>query len=168
MLALALAAPATASTTATQSVKTLRAGVTFYRQAAWRWQAQMRAPLTHSNRAEKRSHSTVYLHWLADRWRARARTARATAAAFFRRLYAKWACIHRGEGSWTANTGNGYYGGLQMDIGFQRSYNGRALRRYGTADKWPIREQLYAAELAYKSGRGFYPWPNTARACGLL
>jgi hypothetical protein len=24
------------------------------------------------------------------------------------------------------------------------------------------------AERAYRSGRGFYPWPNTARACGLI
>src|SRR4051812_14293335 len=29
-----------------------------------------------------------------------------------------WLCIHSGEGSWTANTGNGYYGGLQMDYSF--------------------------------------------------
>ena len=165
LAALALAAPATPSTT---TVKALRSSVSFYRQATWRAQSQMLAPLTHSNRAEKRSHSVVYLHWLADRWRARARIARAGNAAFFRRLYAKWACIHGGEGAWNSNTGNGYYGGLQMDISFQRSYNGRAVRRYGTADKWPIREQLIAAERAYKSGRGFYPWPATARACGLL
>jgi hypothetical protein len=24
------------------------------------------------------------------------------------------------------------------------------------------------AERAYRSGRGFYPWPNSARACGLI
>src|SRR5439155_1969022 len=27
-------------------------------------------------------------------------------------------CIHRYEGGWSSNTGNGYYGGLQMDLGF--------------------------------------------------
>ena len=31
-------------------------------------------------------------------------------------------CIHSYEGGWTSNTGNGYYGGLQMDWGFMRTY----------------------------------------------
>lgn len=77
-------------------------------------------------------------------------------------------CIHRYEGAWNANTGNGYYGGLQMDIAFQSLYGGEFLQRWGTADRWPVWAQLEAAARAYNSGRGFYPWPNTARACGLL
>ena len=32
-------------------------------------------------------------------------------------------CIHRYEARWT-DTGAPYYGGLQMDLGFQRSYGG--------------------------------------------
>ena len=31
------------------------------------------------------------------------------------RLHDSFLCIHRYEGSWDANTGNGYYGGLQID-----------------------------------------------------
>jgi hypothetical protein len=77
-------------------------------------------------------------------------------------------CIHRYEGSWTANTGNGYYGGLQMDVGFQRRYGGEFSSRWGTADNWPAWAQLETAARAYRSGRGFWPWPNTARACGLI
>jgi hypothetical protein len=77
-------------------------------------------------------------------------------------------CIHRYEGSWTANTGNGYYGGLQMDLTFQAHYGAEFLRLWGTADNWPVWAQLQAAVRAYQSGRGFYPWPNTARACGLI
>jgi hypothetical protein len=77
-------------------------------------------------------------------------------------------CIHHHEGAWNANTGNGFYGGLQMDLGFQASYGADFLRRWGTADKWPVWAQLQAAGRAYQSGRGFYPWPNTARACGLI
>ena len=77
-------------------------------------------------------------------------------------------CIHHYEGAWTSNTGNGYYGGLQMDVAFQSRYGGEFLRRWGTADGWPAWAQLTAAVRAYRSGRGFYPWPNTARACGLL
>jgi hypothetical protein len=77
-------------------------------------------------------------------------------------------CIHHYEASWDANTGNGYYGGLQMDIPFQSRYGPAYLNRYGTADRWPVWAQLEAAAKAYRSGRGFWPWPNTARVCGLL
>jgi hypothetical protein len=77
-------------------------------------------------------------------------------------------CIHRYEGAWNSNTGNGYYGGLQMDMPFQGRYGTDFLQRWGTADNWPVWAQLQAAARAYQSGRGFSPWPNTARACGLL
>jgi hypothetical protein len=77
-------------------------------------------------------------------------------------------CIHRFEGAWRSRTGNGYYGGLQMDRSFQRMYGREFLARWGTADNWPVWAQLTAAVRAYRSGRGFTPWPNTARACRLL
>jgi len=77
-------------------------------------------------------------------------------------------CIHRYEGAWTANTGNGYYGGLQMDRGFMERYGAEFIGRWGTADNWPVWAQLEAAARAHDSGRGFTPWPNTARFCGLL
>jgi hypothetical protein len=77
-------------------------------------------------------------------------------------------CIHHYEGAWDSNTGNGYYGGLQMDITFQSVYGAEFLNRWGTADNWPPWAQIRAAVRAYQSGRGFYPWPNTARACGLI
>lgn len=79
-----------------------------------------------------------------------------------------WLCIHRYEGPWNANTGNGYYGGLQMDYAFMSSYGGRYLSQYGTADHWTPAQQMEVAERARLSGRGYFPWPNTARACGLI
>ena len=83
----------------------------------------------------------------------------------FRRLYEKWRCIHEHEGAW--NDPNGpYYGGLQMDISFQRAHGWDFYRRWGTADRWPVWAQLVTAERAYRI-RGFSPWPNTARTCGL-
>lgn len=83
-------------------------------------------------------------------------------------LNASFLCIHHYEGAWNANTGNGYYGGLQMDLAFQGRYGADFGRRWGTADNWPVWAQLQAAVRAYQSGRGFHPWPNTARACGLI
>jgi hypothetical protein len=76
-------------------------------------------------------------------------------------------CIHRYEGAWTANTGNGYYGGLQMDLRFMSLYGPEFVDRWGTADNWPAWAQLEAGARASESGRGFTPWPNTSRVCGL-
>lgn len=75
--------------------------------------------------------------------------------------------VGSGEGSWQANTGNGYYGGLQEDLDFQRTYAPQLLRTKGTADRWTPWQQIWTAERAIKT-RGFGPWPKTARACGLL
>ena len=83
-------------------------------------------------------------------------------------LHDSFECIHGFEGAWDSNTGNGYYGGLQMDLQFQSLYGPEFLSRWGTADNWPPWAQLVAAVRAYQSGRGFAPWPNTARFCGLL
>lgn len=79
-----------------------------------------------------------------------------------------WLCIHRYEGAWNAHTGNGYYGGLQMDISFMRHYGAGLLERKGTADRWTPLEQMWVAEAALNAGRGFYPWPQTAHWCGLI
>ena len=83
-------------------------------------------------------------------------------------LWRAFICIHRYEGAWNANTGNGYYGGLQMDWSFMRSYGREYLRRWGPAHHWPPSVQILVAMRAYNSGRGFNPWPYTARRCGLL
>lgn len=83
-------------------------------------------------------------------------------------LNGSFLCIHHFEGAWNANTGNGYFGGLQMDLSFQTRYGPEFLARWGTADNWPPWAQLQAAVRAYQAGRGFGPWPNTARFCGLL
>jgi hypothetical protein len=114
-------------------------------QRLYRWQVKAAtATLTVSRQA-------THLSVVAPRW-----------------LTTAFICIHGFEGAWNANTGNGYYGGLQMDSGFMRHYGAPYVRRWGTADRWPAWAQIAAAVRAYRAGRGFYPWPNTARACGLL
>ncbi len=76
-------------------------------------------------------------------------------------------CIHGHEGAWNDNTGNGYFGGLQMDLAFQFRYGPDFMRQWGAANNWPAWAQMEAARRAYASGLGFGPWPNTARACHL-
>jgi hypothetical protein len=75
-------------------------------------------------------------------------------------------CIHGFEGSWQ-DPNAPYYGGLQMDMSFQKAYGPEYLAKFGTADNWPISVQLAVGIKAYLSGRGFGPWPNTSRYCNL-
>ena len=77
-----------------------------------------------------------------------------------------WLCIHHYEGSWT-DSGSPYWGGLQMDLGFQETYGRWLLQHKGTADHWSPLEQIWVAVRASRS-RGFSPWPNTAQYCGML
>ena len=74
-------------------------------------------------------------------------------------------CIHRYEGSWT-DPNAPYYGGLQMDLSFQRAYGREFMRRWGTADNWPVYAQLEAGRRAVRV-RGFGPWPVTRHYCGV-
>ena len=81
-------------------------------------------------------------------------------------------CIHKYEGSWRDPNGP-YYGGMQMDWNFQNTYGTWLLHHVGTADRWTPHQQLTVSYRAYKGWKGFpargwYPWPQTARECGLL
>jgi hypothetical protein len=129
-----------------------------YRAETWRWQAltgstRIRASLRPSTRA-------VLRFWV-----------RAAGRAYLKAIHpphkGAWLCIHRYEGSWR-DSGDPYWGGLQMDRGFMAGYAPRYLLRRGFADRWSPLEQMWVAERAYRSGRGFYAWPNTARYCGLI
>lgn len=136
-----------------------------YQRETWRWQSLMGVRRTPSSAQALKDPSIKYKVWVRNLWRKRAHHARRHA----RRPPHKsgWLCIHRHEGPW--NDPNApYYGGLQMDISFQRTYGPRLLRRKGTADHWTPLEQMWVAERAHRSGRGYYPWPNTARYCGLI
>jgi hypothetical protein len=78
----------------------------------------------------------------------------------------QWMCIHHYEGAWN-DVGGPYWGGLQMSLTFQERYGGWLYQWKGTADHWTPLEQIWTAERAAQS-RGFWPWPNTARLCGLI
>jgi hypothetical protein len=143
----------------------LLSSIAHHRTNAWRWQQLMGKPRTRASKTVRRSRSPLYRRWVLRLWRERARAVQRQAQRP-PRLRA-WLCIHRYEGRWNDSNAP-YYGGLQMDLAFQRHYGASLLRRKGTADHWTPLEQMWVAERAYRSGRGFYPWPNTARACGLI
>ena len=126
--------------------------------------AEQTVPLSEYQRVRRKSAKRLH------GWRRAARQRERLKGAMWHRIdyvAAGLRCIHTLEGSWRAATGNGYFGGLQMDLSFQRHYGAPLLERYGTADRWPPEAQLAVGTVAYYSGRGFGPWPNTRRGCGL-
>jgi hypothetical protein len=67
-------------------------------------------------------------------------------------------------GNWGINTGNGYYGGVQFDVGTWRSNGGGAFAsRPDLAGK---SEQITVAERVLDA-RGWGPWPACSRRLGL-
>jgi len=105
------------------------------------------------------------------RWQARHKAAHKRKKACPPPLYvgdvSAWTCIHGYEGRWN-DSGDPYWGGLQMDKSFMQTYAPRWLLAKGWADSWTPTEQMYVAQRAHDRGRGYGPWPNTARYCGLL
>jgi hypothetical protein len=140
----------------------LRRHIRRFRADTRHWQTVMngRPPATARRLA---ANSLPRLHQLARRWQRRAH--RLWLLATHPPRLRDWLCIHRYEGSW-ADSGSPYWGGLQMDLSFQQTYGGWLLTHKGTADHWSPLEQIWVAERASRS-RGFSPWPNTARDCGL-
>lgn len=78
-----------------------------------------------------------------------------------------WDRLRRCEcpAGWHCNTGNGYFGGLQMDPPFWRTYGG--LRLAARPDLATREQQIEVAERG-RAARGFTPWPTCARRLGLL
>ena len=135
-----------------------------YQDSTWRWERLMgeRRTGTDGRVLTEMAVSDVRRAVLLWQRRAGAAHRRALRPPHLR----DWLCIHHYEGSWS-DAGAPYWGGLQMSLSFQERYGGWLYRMKGTADHWTPLEQIWTAEKARKS-RGFWPWPNTARFCGLI
>jgi hypothetical protein len=81
-------------------------------------------------------------------------------------------CIHLKEGPWTANTGNGYYGGMQFAAKTWKRVGGKpdpAFRHPGDA-AYPFTaspaEQIYRAWLLWKHDGGTWrSWGAVGASC---
>jgi hypothetical protein len=152
--------------TETAETRALLGQAVHYRKIARRWLALMgRAAPRVSPPSMTFASLLTRRQWLAGAWRAKAVRVKRRAAHPPHR--SAWLCIHAYEGSWHDPYAP-YYGGLQMDLAFQRQYGARLLRWKGTANRWTPLEQMWVAERALRAGRGFYPWPVSARRCGLI
>ncbi len=162
-------AATTGSEDTTRSHSELRAArywsrhVRRFRAGTRRWLTVIRGRPPRNTSRRLSGRSPARLRKLANAWRHREHAA-------WRRAnhppdFGGWLCIHHYEGSWT-DSGGPYWGGLQMDLSFQARYGAWLLRHKGTADRWSPLEQIWTAVRASRV-RGFSPWPNTARYCGL-
>lgn len=104
--------------------------------------------------------------WGATKVKTQAKDSRCLSSKLMDWYYTSGAkCVHEHEGAWTSNTGNGYYGGFQADLSFAASYGSEYYPP--TPDQWTPLQQIHMAYRGWLA-RGWYPWPNTARMCGLL
>lgn len=166
VIALAMATSTAQASSKAQTISAIESYIT----ATHHRQTVMGAPLTPTTGSYLTTTSAKYRAWVLNYWKH-------VNKGVFDRFTAPpnanaWKCILKYETgytyNWHINTGNGYYGGLQMDRTFQSTYGSYLLQLKGTANNWTPAEQMWVAEHARASGRGYYPWPNTARACGLI
>jgi len=69
------------------------------------------------------------------------------------------------NGHWAANTGNGYYGGLQEDLVFWRRHGGLA---YASRPDLASRAAQIAVAQQGLSIQGWRAWPACSRRLGLV
>jgi len=81
-------------------------------------------------------------------------------------------CIHRHEGAWSANTGNGYFGGMQFTAQTWICMNGQPVPAFvhpgDPAYPFSVspREQLHRAWLLWlRDGRSWRSWGAVGAAC---
>src|SRR2546423_11235830 len=96
--------------------------------------------------------SIQYRLWVRDLWKTRA--TRMQRLALNPPHKSEWLCIHRYEGRWS-DAEAPYYGGLQMDLTFQRHYGGYLLSSQGTAEHSSPLEQMLVAQPAHRRARAF-------------
>jgi hypothetical protein len=116
----------------------------------------------HGHTQWRRGQGTPHHTWRYYRREARRRNAYVAAA---RRNRARQAAVRRWQGvancesggNWRANTGNGYYGGLQFSLSTWRAYGGGG---YPHAN--PAWRQAQIADRV-RTQSGLHHWPNCGR-----
>ena len=81
-------------------------------------------------------------------------------------------CVHLKEGAWTANSGNGYFGGMQFAASTWRRVGGKAVPafKHPGDPAYPFSaspaEQLYRAWLLWKRDGGTWrSWGAVGASC---
>ena len=66
-------------------------------------------------------------------------------------------------GNWAINTGNGYYGGLQFNLGTWQAYGGQGLPSENSREQ----QIAVAQKLVAASGGSYGAWPHCSSQLGL-
>lgn len=148
----------------TAALRYLEGRLRHYEQETWYWQRLTGSPRTETAGRRLAAMAVDDLQRTVRAWQRR--DLKAHRVAQHPPHMREWMCIHHYEGAWN-DVGGPYWGGLQMSLSFQQRYGSWIYRLKGTADHWTPLEQIWTAEKARQS-RGFWPWPNTARICGLI
>ena len=76
----------------------------------------------------------------------------------------EWDAVARCEsgGNWAINTGNGYYGGLQFNVGTWQAYGGSGLPSDASRET-----QIAIATKVRNASGGYGAWPGCAAKLGL-
>jgi hypothetical protein len=163
-----LAVQAASATTASQKLRKSETVVAWYEgKGAWTLRPRYaKCKQLRFSSAEDR----CYRHRLGYRWH-KQRVAKLTPKPQLSHL-AGWLCILSREGAWN-DSGDPYWGGLQMGWWFMRTYGSGLLKAKGPASNWTPHEQMAAAEGGYNmSGysRAWLAgqWPNTYPPCAHL
>jgi Transglycosylase-like domain len=84
-------------------------------------------------------------------------------AAVRRALVDRWSGVAQCEsgGNWATNTGNGYYGGLQFNLGTWAAYGGQS-----RPDLQPAWYQATIADRVRVGSQGLGAWPHCGRHYG--
>jgi len=90
-------------------------------------------------------------------------TLAAPANAVSMRTWSRLAKCESG-GRWHINTGNGYYGGLQISPGTWRSFGGK---RYAALPHGASKRQQVRVAKRIKRHQGWGAWPSCSRRIGL-
>ena len=84
-------------------------------------------------------------------------------------------CIHQHEGPWTANTGNGYFGGMQFSAATWRRMNGPQDPAFAHPGDpaypfaVPPLKQLHVAWLVWlRDGRSWRSWGTVGAGCARM
>lgn len=142
-------------------VPALRHAISYHRNRTWWYERRAGVSPTPTVHQERRTHSVAFLRWINNFWQRRLRAAHRLHPRPVIAHLALWLCIHRGEGAWNANTGNGYYGGLQMTSGW-----GGVERpdKLSPSAQMALAEREYRAS-GYSTGWLEGQWPNTSPPC---
>ena len=124
------------------AIAVLGSEIVRFQDETWHWQRLMGARLTPPGGRRLTELTPTAVRRAAEQWRER--SAKAHRSAQHPPHLSQFLCIHRYEASWT-DTGAPYYGGLQMDVGFQQQYGRWLYARKGTADHWSALEQIWIA-----------------------